>query len=279
MTGQELNCLVEVNTSRIEGSSQSIFNTLRNAVEEYMNTTSFTQFSYRDFERIDCRLLIDIQSYNNDNFTARIQIQSSRPVFNSNYVTPLLNYIDNSALFEYVEYEPIVFKENNVQNELEALLNFYAYMILGTDADSFSLKGGEDSFRKARNIVMQMQNSADRGWSLTGDNRNRAALLNAFTDAGSSPFRDLIYSYHREGLDEMSISIDKGRNNILETISTNLEKIYSTTPFSLNLILFHDSKLDETIRIFKEAPPHEKSKIKKTLSEIYPADRASIENI
>lgn len=276
---QELRCDVQVNATGIETTQSQVFKTLENAISEYMNTNSFTRNNFNTNEKIDCRLFFNIKGYNNDHFTAELQVQSLRPVFNSTYTTTLLNFKDNKVSFDYYEYEPLEFSQTSNISELTSILNFYAYLILALDYDSFSPKGGQDFYDRARAIVMEAQNSNEEGWKMFQDNRNRAAVLSTFTDAPTSAFRDLYYDYHRNGLDEMAGSPAKARKVIYDIINNNLTELNAADPFSAGISIFHDAKLDEIIGIFSEAPAAEKTKVKEILEDIYPADRAKLREI
>lgn len=268
--GQELNCRVMVNSSLIDGTNTSVFKTLENSISEYLNTTRFTNRNFSPVEKIECSLFLNITGYSNNHFTAELQIQSIRPVYNSTYTTSLLNFRDPEVHFDYYEYEPLEFTILNNRSQLTALLNFYAYMILALDFDSFAPRGGQEYYERARSVVMEAQNTGDSGWQLYQDNRNRAALLSAFSESPTAGFRDILYEYHREGLDEMATSPEKARNTILETITVNLRKINSNYPFSVGLNVFHDTKFDELLNIFGPSTSKEKKEVKQLLEEVYP---------
>lgn len=273
---QELRCDVQVNASGIETTQAQIFKTLESSIAEYMNTTSFTRNNFAASEKIDCRLFFNITAYGNDHFTAELQVQSLRPVYNTTYTTTLLNFKDNKVGFDYYEFQPLEFSLTSNTSELTAILNFYAYLILALDYDSFSPKGGQEFFDRARNIVLEAQNSNEEGWKMFQDNRNRAAVLSAFTDSPSSAFRDLYYEYHRNGLDEMANAPAKGRKVIFDLLQNNLTALNEADPFNVGISIFHDSKFDELIGLFSEAPANEKTKVKEILEDIYPADRARL---
>ena len=271
LSAQELNCVVEINADQVQATNRQVFETLQNAISEYMNTNHFSNAQFSANERIDCRLFLTIKEYNDNTFVGDLQIQSSRPVYNSNYTTTLINFKDSKIEFTYQENEPLIFSANNMESQLTAILNFYAYMILAVDFDSFSPRGGQQFYERAENIVQMGQSSGETGWKAFEDTKNRSAVLSAFTDNATSGIRDLLYQYHRTGLDEMSVTPDKGRQRITATLD-NIEKVYSANPMSVALSMFKDAKLDELVNIYSKAPADERNEVYKMLSSIYPTE-------
>ncbi|MDE6098978.1 MAG: DUF4835 family protein [Muribaculaceae bacterium] len=275
---QELNCTVEVNSSQVSGTNKSVFETLQSAMNDYMNTTVFTNAQFSANEKIDCRLFFTIKEVDNDKLIGDLQVQSTRPVYNTNYTTPLINFKDSKIEFEYQEGEPLIFNLQNMESQLTAILNFYAYLILAVDFDSFSPKGGEPYFDRLKIIVQQAQSSGESGWKAFEDTKNRSAVLSSFTDAATSGIRDLMYEYHRKGLDEMSISPDKGRGVITQSLG-NISKIYNVAPMSVALSMFKDAKLDELVNIYSKAPQDERQKVYDLLQPVYPTENSRLEKI
>lgn len=274
---QELNCDVTVNTDQVQGNS-SVFQTLQDAIREYMNNTHFTNDQYAVNERIDCRLFFTIVEYADGVMKGDLQIQSSRPVYNSTYTTTLLNFKDTNIEFAYQEGEPLNFTVNTMENQLTAILNFYAYLVIALDRDSFAPHGGEEAFDRLKMIVQMAQSSGEGGWKAFEDKKNRSAVLSAFTDPGTSGLRDMMYDFHRTGLDEMFLSPDKGRAKITETLS-NLQKVYDVDPMSVGLSMFKDAKLDELVNIYTKASQTERDKIVELLSPLYPTEMKRINMI
>ncbi len=269
--GQELNCTVEVNADQVQGQ-EHVFETLKEAINDYLNTTKFTSAQFSPSEKIDCRLFLTIKEYTDDVVKGDLQIQSTRPVYNSAYTTTLINFKDNKIEFTYRENEPLVFSETTMESNLTALLNYYAYLILAIDFDSFSPRGGQAYFDRLATIVQLAQSSGEVGWKQFEDNRNRSAVLGAFTDPQTAAFRDLIYQYHRKGLDEMSVSPDKGRANITQNLEI-LKKIYEAAPMSVALTIWHDSKLDELINVYSKGSQTERDDVYNLLTTLFPTDQ------
>lgn len=274
---QELNCQVTVNADQISGSKQ-VYETLQQAITDYMNTTVFTNAQFASNEKIECRIFITVKENNDDVLSGDIQVQSLRPVYNSSYTTTLINFKDSKVEFSYRENEPLVFSVNNMESQLTAILNFYAYLILAVDFDSFSPKGGDPYFERLAMIVQMAQSSGESGWKAFEDKKNRSAVLSSFTDASTSGIRHLMYNYHRLGLDQMSVSVDKGRAVITENLEV-IKNIYDVAPMSVALSMFKDAKLDELVNIYSKAPADEREKVAKLLEPIYPTDADRIEQL
>lgn len=266
------------NTDQIEGTNKQVFETLERAVSEYMNTTVFTNAQFAANEKIDCRMFFTIKEYKDDIFKGDLQIQSTRPVYNSSYTTTLLNFKDTKLEFTYTENEPLVYSVNNMESQLTAILNFYAFLFLAVDFDSFSPKGGEPYFERLQQIVQMAQSSGESGWKAFEDTKNRSAVLSGFTDAATSGIRTLLYNYHRTGLDNMAVSVDKGRAAVTESLG-EIEKIYKAAPMSVMLSMFKDAKFDELVNIYSKAPAEERSKVYNLLQPIYPTEEKRLEEI
>lgn len=276
---QELNCQVEVNADKIQATNKQVFETLKGVITDYFNNTKFSNAQFSPNEKIECRVMLTVSEWSDNNhFTGDIQIQASRPVYNTNYTTTLINFRDTKVEFDYQEGEQLVFSQNNMESQLTAILNFYAYLILATDFDSFAPKGGEPFFDQLKQIVQLAQSSGETGWKAFEDNKNRSAVLSAYTDASTAALRDLTYEYHRTGLDEMSTAPDKGRAKITSALE-KLSAVYSASPMSVGLSMFKDAKLDELVNIYSKAPQTERDKAYDILREIYPTENERLQTI
>lgn len=275
---QELRCQVEVNADKIEGTNKSVFETLKTSIQDYFNETSFSTATFSPNERIDCRFFLTVSEYDGDRIKGDIQVQLSRPVYNSTYTTTLLNFKDNKVEFNYREGEPLTYNENSFDSNLTALLNYYAMLFLALDFDSFSPEGGQPFYDKAATIVQQAQSSGEVGWRAFEDTKNRSAVLNSYTDGNTSGIRRLLYDYHRKGLDEMVSSPDKGRAAIHESLK-EIEKIYKVAPMSVALTIFRDAKLDELVGVYSKAPANEREEAYEILHAIYPTEMERLDKI
>lgn len=275
---QELRCSVEVNSDKIEGTNKSVFETLQQSITEYFNENRFSTASFSPNERIECRFFLTVNEYDGDRIKGDIQVQLSRPVYNSSYTTTLLNFRDTKVEFDYREGDPLIFNETNFDSNLTAILDYYAFLFLGIDFDSFSPEGGQQFFDRAASIVQMAQSSGEIGWRAFEDTKNRSAVLSAYTDANMSGIRRQLYDYHRKGLDEMVTSPDKGRATITESLK-EIEKVYKVAPMSVALSIFRDSKLDELVNIYSKAPESERNTAYEILQPIYPTDTERLDKI
>lgn len=275
---QELKAEVEVNATAIEGSSKSVFETLQSSISEYINNRTWTTTQFSPNERIECRFYFVAKEYKDDRIKGDLQIQLSRPVYNSTYTTTLLNFKDSKIEFDYREGDPLIYNENTFENNLTGILNFYTYLLLAIDFDSFSYLGGQPYYDKAASIVQMAQSSGEIGWKTFEDSKNRSALLSGYTDGATSGIRKLLYDYHRRGLDEMVTSPDKGREMITESLQ-EIDKIQKNAPMSVVLSIFRDSKLDELVNVYSKSPQNEREKAFEILSHIYPTDTERLNKI
>ncbi len=276
----ELNCEVEVNSDKITNGSREIFNELKQAITDYMNTTKWTNATFGTNEKIYCKLMLTLSSWDDATGLMKgdLQIQSQRPVFNSSYTTALINFKDTKVDFTYDMGQQLVYSEMEMLDNLTAILNFWAYMIIAIDFDSFEYKGGDPYYERAAQVVRLAQSTGETGWKAFEDNTNRSAVLSAFTDTQTSPIRQMLYDYHRMGLDQMVVTVDKGRSAITHTLE-NLSKIYEVAPMSVCLTMFKDAKLDELVNIYSKANTTEKETVYEMLYQVYPSETNRLANI
>ncbi|MBD5326495.1 MAG: DUF4835 family protein [Bacteroides sp.] len=270
-TAQELNCQVDINTQKLQNVSSQTFETLKAAITEYMNSTKFSEAQLAVNEKIDCRMLLTVSEYEDNIVKGTLQIQSSRPVYNSNYTTSLINFQDPKIDFSYTEGEQLTFSQNGMESQLTQILNFYAYLVLAMDFDSFAPHGGDVFWERLKIIVQDAQSSGEVGWKAFDDNKNRSAVLEAFTSPQTEVMRDFTYRYHRNGLDEMAQSPDKGRANITEAIDI-LKTVYDAVPMSVALSMTRDAKLDELVNVYSKAQQTERDRIYETIYPLWPTE-------
>lgn len=269
---QELNCTVNVMSPQVQNTERRIFETLQKDIREFMNSRQWTSDVFKLEERIDCSILITVtERLSTDRFKATLQVQSSRPAYMTSYNSTLLNVNDQDFTFQYVENQPIQFQENQHTNNLSSVLAFYAYMIIGLDYDSYSPKGGEPYFQKALQVVNNAQNEPERGWKAFEGSRNRYWLIENMLNARYEEFRQVIYDYHRKGLDIMQSDVQGGRTVIADCIP-KLKRIRLDQPNSYLLTAFFTAKTDELINIFKEAFPDVKQRVATDLMQMDPAN-------
>ena len=277
MSAQELNCNVSINSESVQGSNKAIFNTLQQAITEFVNNTKWTGMSFAENERIECSMAIIVKKYEDNIMTAELQIQSRRPVFGTSYTTPTLNFKDNYFNFAYQEFDRLDYQENIFTSNLTAMLAYYCYLIIGLDMDSFSRLGGTTFFQNCENIVNVCQTASLTdaeltGWSgmITGkSNRNRYALANNLLDESYRKYREFFYEYHRLDLDEMTQNVANARARIADGLNT-LREARKAKPNGHMVSLFLDCKADELVNIFKKGTSDEKKKTYELLMEIDP---------
>jgi hypothetical protein len=282
-SSQELYCNVQVTAQKIQGSNRQVFITMQRDIYEFMNNTIWTNMVISYAERIDCNILINLtDQLSADEFRGTVQVQLRRPVYNTTYNTTMLNFIDNSFQFRYVEFQPLEFDPNVHRSNLVSVLAYYAYIIIGMDCDSFAPESGTEFFQMAEKIVSNAQNAPEPGWKpYDGSrNRNRYWLVKNILDKEYEGVRQFIYDYHINGLDRMESRTTEARTNIVESLRT-LQAVYRSKPdpFMYYLQLVLDAKSDEFVNVFTESFPEEKGRVVQILTEIDPANKSKYEKI
>lgn len=247
---QELQCEVRVNSSQVAGTDKTVFQNLQTALYEFINNTKFTEINFRQNEKIECSILIDVKSRESENFTADINIALRRPIYKTSYNSPLFNYVDRKFSFEYMDGQTLDFNPNSYVSNLTSTIGYYVYLMLGLDFDSFSPLGGTPFFAICEQIASNVPQNGDEGWSSTG-RQNRYALITEINSPTYEQLRRFIYEYHRQGLDIMSEKTDEGRDGIINSLAY-LQRVYERNSMSYFLQLLVESKRDEIIQIFSE---------------------------
>lgn len=250
---QQLNCSVQINSSKVTNANQQIFKNLKTSVTDFVNKTDWTGDEYKQNEKIECSMVITINTYDSNQFTATIQVQSTRPIYNSTYASPVFNYNDNDFSFRYIEFEQMQFNPSNFDSNLVSVLAYYSYMIIGFDADTYSLLGGNKSFETAQQIVTVAQQSGTKGWSQSDGNQNRFFLVNDVMSGTYDAYRQALYQYHREGLDNMSTDVKGSKDKVISSIN-GLLAIYKVRPNAFLTRVFFDAKADEIVSILSGGP-------------------------
>jgi hypothetical protein len=278
---QELNCIVNVSSQKVEGTDKRVFETLQSAMYEFINNRKWTNYNVSAEERIECTFLLTINDrMSADEFLGTLNVVVRRPVLNSAYNSVLLNYIDKGIQFRYVEYQPLDYNDGSFTSNLTSLLAYYSYTVLAFYFDSFSPSGGTPFYEKAQEVVNAAQNSSEPGWKAFESEKNRYWLVNNFLNPAYSGLRDFAYRYHRLGLDLMYDKVDQGRGSISSCIEI-LQRIYIAKPTLFAFQLTTDAKRDEIINIFgdQRVPPVEKTNIVNILKEIDPANSSKYQVI
>ena len=280
---QELNCNVQISAQRIQGSNRQVFESMQRDIYEFMNNTVWTNHIYSYSERVDCNILINLtDQLSADEFRGTIQVQVRRPVFNTTYNSTLLNFVDNSFQFRYVEFQPLEFDPSTHRSSLVSVLAYYTYIILGFDYDSFSSEGGTEFFQMADKIVTNAQNAPEQGWKPYdgSSNRNRYWLAKNILNDEYGGIREFLYQYHINGLDRMESRITEARSNVIESLRL-IQEVYrrKPDPFMYLVQVVMESKSDELINIFSGSFPEERGRAVEILTEIDPANKGKYENM
>lgn len=269
MQAQQLNCSVQINSDKIATTNNQIFKNLEISITDFVNKTDWTGEDFKENEKIECSMVIILNTYDSNQFTASIQVQSTRPIFNSTYASPVFNYNDNDFSFRYVEFENLLFNPTNFDSNLVSVLSYYSYMILGFDADTYTLMGGNKNYEVAQQIMTVAQQSGYKGWTQSDSNQNRYFLVSDILSGTFDPYREALYQYHREGLDTMISDVKGSKDSIVEAINT-LSKIYKVRPNAFITRVFFDAKADEIVSILSGGPKVALTETIDTLSRISP---------
>lgn len=275
---QELNCEVVVNAQMTGNENVQVFKTLERQLREFVNNTQWTNKSFKPQERINCSMVINVQDYNNDSFQATIQIQSSRPVFNSSYSTPVYNFNDRDFTFQYLEFQNLVYNPNQYESNLISVLTYHIYMILGLDADTFSQNGGDEYFKQVQNITNYSQQSNFKGWKLEDGLQSRFAMIDNLMSPTFKEFRTVMYNYHLNGLDTMADNPKKAKEAIAG-VFPDLRAMNNKRPNSFLLRVFFDAKADEIEQIFSDGPSVNVTETIEILNRIAPTHASKWRNI
>ena len=281
-SAQELQVKVTINHSQISGTDKSVFDNLQQTLEQFINDRQWTELQFQENERIQCNLNLTVQKYNRDEsqFECTALIQANRPVYNASYTTTLYNNRDANFHFQFAQFDQLNFTEQTIDNQLTALLAYYAYLIIGLDLDSFSPLGGTDVLQRCMQLVNNAQDLGYPGWKSFEDSRNRFAIINDYLDEQMKPFRQLQYDYYRKGLDEMANNAERGRTEISTALEEQLKKAHDNKPLSLLPQIWTDYKKDELVNIYKgKGTQKEKQAVYELLSSINASQNTAWEKI
>ena len=252
-SAQELQAKVTINRNQIQGTDASVFESLQQTLEQFINDRQWTNLQFQKNERIVCNFNITVTKYNPDDntFTCSALIQANRPVYNSSYTSTLYNNKDADFNFQFSQFDQLEFNEEVIDNQLTALVAYYAFLIIGLDLDSFAPMGGEDVLQRCMNLANNAQNLNYPGWKAFDNDRNRYAIISDYLDVAMQPFRQLQYDYYRQGLDEMASNAERGRTAITTAIQEKLKKCHEDKPLSMLPQIWTDYKRDELASIYK----------------------------
>ncbi|MCA1762376.1 MAG: DUF4835 family protein [Cryomorphaceae bacterium] len=277
---QELNCTVEVITPRIQGVNPAIFEQMEEDIFEFMNNQKWTTDKFSIEERIRCSIILTITqaTASSNDFSAELQIISTRPVYKTDYESPVMSVLDTDVQFEYAQGTQYVYNADQFRNNMVAILAFYAYMVIGYDYDTFSPEGGTPYFQQAQRIVQGAQVSSASGWKAFEGDKNRYWLVEDILHKTFEPMRECLYEYHRLGMDNMSEKTQQARQQILTSLQ-KFNQIHRVKPLAYNTQQFFLAKSNEIVNIFTEAPPPERNTIYETLVKVDPGNQGKYDKM
>ncbi|MFS4481517.1 DUF4835 family protein [Hyunsoonleella sp. 2307UL5-6] len=275
---QELNCTVVVNAQQTGNENLQIFKTLEKQLTELINNTKWTDRTFQPQELVNCSMNIIVSEYSGEFFNATIQVQSSRPIYGSSYSSPIYNFNDKDFSFRYTEFQNLIYNPTQYTSNLISVLAFHIHMALALDADSYEQNGGEDYYKQAQTILNYSQQENFRGWKLEDGLQTRFILIDNALSTTFKEFRNVIYEYHRLGLDEMSNDLKSGKQQIASSLS-KFKAMNSRRPNSFLLRTFFDAKVDEIEQIFTDGPQIKIADLKDILIKVAPIHSAKWQNI
>ena len=275
---QELNCNVVVNAQQTGNENFPIFKTLEKQVTEFVNNTKWTNKTFKVQERINCSMVINVNSYSGESFQATLQVQSSRPIYGSSFSTPIYNFNDKDFTFRYLEFQNLIYNPTQFESNLVSVLAYHVFMVLALDADSFAPKGGDEYFKQAQVITNFSQQGNFKGWKLEDGLQSRFALIDNVLSPTFKEYREVLYDYHRKGLDQMSANPKTGKDAIAASIKQFLV-MNSRRPNSFLLRTFFDAKSDEIEQIFSDGPQVNIASVKDALQKVAPMYSSKWQNI
>lgn len=252
-SAQELEAKININHQKVQGTDASVFENLKQTLEQFVNERQWTEMQFQQNERIQCNFNITVDKYvqTENRFECTAIIQANRPVYNSAYTTTIYNNTDKQFQFQFAQFDQLNFNDETLDNQLTALFAYYAYLIIGLDLDTFAPMGGTDVLQQCMYLVNNAQDLGFPGWKSFEDSRNRFAIINDYLDEAMKPFRQLQYDYYRKGLDEMASNVERGRTEVSAALESGLKKAHDDKPLSLLPQIWTDYKKDELANIYK----------------------------
>lgn len=275
---QELNCNLVVNAEQTGNENFPIFKTLEKELTEFVNNRKWTNKTFKPQERINCSMVINISNYSGETFQGTLQVQSSRPVYGSSFSTPVYNFNDKDFTFRYLEYQNLIYNPSQFESNLVSVLAYHIYMILALDADTFEQNGGDEYYKQAQIITNYSQQGNFKGWKVEDGLQSRFALIDNVLSPTFKEYRDVLYTYHRNGLDVMSDNVKEGKDEIASSL-LSFQAMNSRRPNSFLLRTFFDAKADEIEQIFTDGPNVNIAKVKEALQKVAPMHNSKWQNI
>ena len=268
--GQAVRVTLNVNSDLVDQTNINPVKTLKKAAQDFLNNTKWTSSREMNAAEIDIEMLLTISSFNNNSFAASLQVQSGRLVYNTNYNSPLVNFFDESFGFTYQEFQPFYYDVNRYNNNLISVLSYYINLVIGMEMDSFSPLGGTAYFERARTIANAAQASNAQGWQANQGQNGRYDIIDALSSTAFNDFRNLVYSYHRKGLDTMTDTPKEAKETIAAQLIT-LENLMRRQPNAYLIQAFFDAKAEEISQLFSDGPEVETKALLRFLNRFVPS--------
>jgi hypothetical protein len=283
LSAQELNFNVKINAQKLQTVDVKVFQTLEQTLREFLNNRKWTSDVYEPEERINCNLVLTIQEESSPtSFKADLAIQASRPIYNSDSESPIFNHLDRDVVFEYQQFDPLIYSKTSFNGNLSSVLAFYAYIVIGLDYDSFSPLGGQEFIQLAQDAINNIPSGSTpspySGWTSSESNKNRYWLAENLLSPRVKPFRLAMYQYHRNGLDIMADNANEGRAVLVSTFD-DIEKVNQSYPNCMILSVFNASKATEIVEIFKIASLEEQNKVIRVMTRVDPSNASKYRRI
>ena len=269
INAQEFNASVTVDSRQTGKPNLQIFSTLEKSVEEFINKSNWIDKNFDEHQKINCSFFIIVNNYEAKSFSASLQVQASRPVFQSTYSSTLINVNDKKFSFNYTEFEPLNYNPNSFDSNLISTISFYLYTILGLDADSFEELGGTAYYEEANKIVAAAKSSGRSGWENRGNSFSRGKLNQELLSNNFNGLRESFYQYHRKGLDIMSKDKEKAKQVIIQSIK-DIRKVDAQRPNATLIRTFFDTKAAEILNILNGGPKADIAEVKSMLYKMAP---------
>lgn len=266
---QEIDCRFVINADLVNQTNQQVFKTLEQSLNEFINARAWTDQELDSKEKIRCSMILNLTAYNGSRFEGTLQVQVERPVYLSNYNTPVFNFLDKDIVFAYQEFQPLFYNPAAYESNLVSLVSFYVFIALGMEADSFALQGGTNYFKQAQQILNLAQQNGAKGWNQADGNRTRFWLIDTLLSNTFKEYRSIQYAYHRDGMDQMTLNPEQGKNKIMKALN-QFNFLYARRPNALLIQTFFDAKADEIVDLFSAGPSVDFRETQKTLNKVAP---------
>lgn len=279
VSAQEFLCTIGIQSQKIEGVDKSVFDAMKTSMFEFMNNRKWSSYNFKMEERIECTMVFTFDNVvGGDDFTASVNIVLQRPIYNTDYESPVINMIDKDIHFKYVPFQTMEFAENSYTSNLTSILAYYAYLMLGLDFDTYSLYGGSEFYDKAQTVVDAAQSAPEKGWQAFEGPKNRNQLVAGLQNSSYQALRMFLYEYHRRGLDYMSEDKEAARSTMSKSLR-HFKSVNDKRPGLYPMQIFVESKRNEIINIFKKATPAEKSSMINIMKDVDPANSSLYEEV